>query len=524
MIKGAIRFLLSTVLSLSTLLALLTACDWRVLDEQGWTSPAPSAEPETATATALWPLASRQRTNDLFGLVWDASEVAHPIINANRYNHDVYTLVYDGLFALNAQFEPVPKLCKTLITTDNIVFTLTIQDQVTFHDGSPLTVEDVLYSFTVAGGVNSAYKDALNGIASVRGEDTLITITLRSPNPRFAALLTFPIVKKNSIQELFPWPGTGPYHFAQDPDSNRTYLEIYTTWWQHDTLPLGHIELCSIKKLDELPYLMSVGDVSLVVSDPNDFFGIGYHGDFETWEYPTTLLQYVGANRQSPFLNNAKFRQALSTGFDREGLTRQVYQNYADPTVLPIPPSSPCYATNTSLYEYDPQHMTVLLDELGLSDENFDGWLDYAAGRKRQPFELRFLVEEEDAVARRAVAFLCANLQDLGLNAYPVPVPRASFWAAVRAGEYDLYYAEERVPDDFNLQDFTAREAKRIGRANQFPLSAVCGTPQGWMEEMPAIPLTFRRQALLTQRSLISGVQPQYRRIFNNISDWTVKK
>ncbi|MCL2083662.1 MAG: ABC transporter substrate-binding protein [Oscillospiraceae bacterium] len=512
---------------LALLCALGGAC---VFPEPVSERPPEEAPPVPAPPTALAPNTG-QRYNDVFCLAWAPDAVEHPMFSLNRFNHDVYTLVYESLFTLDERFEPVFGLCAGYEYDGGGVFTLTLQNGVAFHDGEPLTAEDVVYSFAQARSAASPYAERLRGVSDVRaagGETEAVVVTLREPNERLPALLTFPVVRRGSAGEAFPWAGTGPYLFLQ-PDGGAVSLELYTAWWKHGRMPLGHIELNALSGPDELPYMMGVGDVSAVVSDLGDGFGVGLKGDFAVWGYPTLILQYIGINAAHPLLADSRMRRALSAGIDRAALCAEVYGSDADPAALPIPPSSPLSGAAAGASAADLRLMTDLLEELELADLNGDGFLQYPVGRTWYSFTLRFLVEEDDGAACEAVRFICRALAEAGIDAEYTPLTRSAFAAALKRGDYELYCARENVPADFNLDDWARREGARVPEGASAPLRAP-GAPEGisaaeaWAERMPAIPLLFRRQALVTRRGAADGVKPLFLRPFDNFSEWEIKK
>ncbi|GHU88967.1 hypothetical protein FACS1894202_06130 [Clostridia bacterium] len=482
---------------------LLIGCDWRVLDTEGWTSPSPSPSVSASVPSSNpWATVPKKRYNELFGLAWDSAHITHPLSGSNRFNDDVYTLVYEGLFRLDERFEPVPMLCKSIETSDDIHFTLTLEEAA-FHDGAPLSAADVVYSLKNAG-------------FDARADGEAVAVTLNAPNARLAARLITPIVQDGSIKRSFPWAGTGPYMFVNDEHAGGEdyeglgyHLEINTAWWRHGNLPLGRVELCDASRADDLPYKMGVGDISLAVEDLGDTFGVTYRGDFERWSYPTTILQYLSVNAASPLLGSEDARNAVSLILDRSELARTVYNGAADPALLPIPPASPlCPEYDGDDLTSNPRAFAELCEILGWEDSDFDGRLDYPSGRReRKPIELRILVSEEDTIARHAAENIQGQLLAAGIgasvDARHIGTRVGDLEDALKNGEYELYMTCADV------------------RTSAVAASA---TSLGSLFETDMIPLLFRRQTLLTQRGMVSGIEPLYKQPFYNISDWTVRK
>ena len=88
--------------------------------------------------------------------------------NMSNANTDVPTgritaLIYDYLYTLNAALEPTPQLAADLceVSEDEITWTCTIVDNATFHNGDPITVDDVVYSYQLAISENCTYNPSV---------------------------------------------------------------------------------------------------------------------------------------------------------------------------------------------------------------------------------------------------------------------------------------------------------------------------------------------------------------------------
>lgn len=95
--------------------------------------------PEPDPTPSPTPTAPPQETTE-FALAYYPEEGFHPITGGNRTNLALGGLVYEGLYALDQQFEPEPQLCTQGVqAADGLSWTFTLRAGVTFSDGSPLT-------------------------------------------------------------------------------------------------------------------------------------------------------------------------------------------------------------------------------------------------------------------------------------------------------------------------------------------------------------------------------------------------
>ena len=484
------------------LAVLLTGC---VLAGPGGVSPPPEPDGEAESSPPPWTAAGKKPHSGMFGIAWNPKDRLGPLITANRVNREMYTLIYDGLFVLDWRFEPVESLCAGMTTEDNLTFLISLRPDVDFHDGSPLTVADVVASFRIARSDASPYSSRFSHVESVKAAGEEIEVVLDRPDGRFAALLTFPIVK--SGDRAFPPAGTGPYMFSSA--DGRNFLTPFSDWWRREPLPAGHIELNAVDRIEDITYMMSVGDISIVTSDVNDGYGVGFSGDFDIWEYPTPTMYYVGLNMDHPMLADARVRQAISCVFDREGLVSQVFKKAADPALAAVPPSVFDPGGGYDLVRY-----TELITLAGLEDTDNDGVLDYAAGRARVPFELRFIVDEDDSAACQTAEFLAKALNAAGIAAAAEPLTGTQLAIDIDDGNYGLYCAKVTLSADFSQERW-------ISNAAGLPLER---QTELFLEMMPIVPLLFKRERVLTHWSEVSGIMPVYGNPYVNIWEWTVKQ
>jgi ABC-type transport system substrate-binding protein len=444
----------------------------------------------------------------MFGVAWSPENIVHPLLTADRVMREMYNLLYDSLFVLDGEFNAHPRLCADIKTYDNVTFVLTLRQNVNFNDDQPLTAADVITSIQTARSPASPYSARLADIVSVRVDGENIEIVLDKPNPRFATLLTFPIVGKSSDGSMF-WAGTGPYVYLHD--NERDYLVPFAGHWSRATLPLGRIELIAADKLEELTYLMGAGEVSIVTVDINDDFSVAYSGDYDVWEYPTPTMYYIGFNTAHTLLADSNIRRALSYAFNRQGLVDNVFGRAADAVTLPVPPS--IYVSGDG---FDLKVFADIVYELGAEDFNNNGILDFRRGRNYIPFEFRLIAPEDDTRATAAAEFLAAELIRSGVLLEVILLSPSAYREAKLTGDYDLFCEKITLPADFSV--------RRWLNPHRATSTSIISDRTDFYNEMPIAPLLFKREFALTHRSQVSGILPVYGNPFVNITEWTVRQ
>ena len=240
----------------------------------------PAVQPEpTPSPTAAPPPEAAE-----FALAWYPGASLHPITGDNRTNLTLGGLLYEGLYALDGQFQPEPCLCTGgAASEDGLSWTFTLRSGVTFSDGSPLTAPEAAASLELAR-PSPPYPPPLADITGVAAGEGSVTLTLSRPNGALPALLDIPIVKETGGAPL----GTGPYVLTGEEEG--AALAARTGWWKGAQLPLETIPLRPIQEADDLIHAFDTRDVALVSTDLTGTNALGFSGSFDTVDYPTSTM------------------------------------------------------------------------------------------------------------------------------------------------------------------------------------------------------------------------------------------
>ena len=442
----------------------------------------------------------------------------HPILAENRANLALAPLLYEPLFALNANFEPEGVLCENwTVSGDGLSWTLTLQSGVTFSDGTPLTGEIVAAALNTARTAPSRYVSRLSSISAITGEGLTVTITLNTPNGELPALLDIPIPLDNSLRPL----GTGRYVLKEDAEG--LTLIARSDPRHSGALPIDAIPLKSVSKSDELILSFESGDVALVDVDLMGTNSLGYSGSYETWDYATTSMLYLGFNTQSGLCRTPAVRQALALGIDRESIAQVDFARHAVPAELPVHPNSPLYDEESAqTLAYAPEELMARLTALQLAGRN-----------------LRLVVNSENAARVHAAERIAQQLRWTGLNVTVEKLAFEDYTLALSRGDFDLYLGEVALTADFDLsalllpgaslnfggwagESFPALLAQF--RSSQGTLRTIhAGTLYRYLaQEVPIAPICFKNGCVLTRWGRLSGLEPVRGNIFYHLEGWNI--
>ena len=451
----------------------------------------------------------------------------HPISGANRTNLTLAGLMYEGLFAVDERFEAQPVLCTgSAVGEDGLTWTFTLDGTARFSDGSALTAADVVYSLNLAR-QSALYAGRLAGIASVTAGEGTVSVRLSSPNGALPLLLDIPVVRESG-DPARPL-GTGPYVLEGEGEN----LSLRN--WRGD-MPLDSIPLLGVSEAGDLIHAFETRDISLVSTDVTSSNALGFSGSFETQDYATSVMLYVGFNTSGGLCRDEGLRLALQRAFDRSALTTVQISRHATPACLPVSPVSGLYDnTQAQALEYNPEQVRSDLDALGWTAGE-----DGVRAKGRQSLSLDFVVNSDSTGHLAAAEALAANLTDAGVGVNLRKLSWEEYLSTLEKGDFDLYLGETRMTADFDLTPFlTAGGALNYGgyadaQAGQLLASfrAASGSARGtyarslyaYLAQHPAfVPLCFKHWSLLTQWGQVEGATPTQQNVFYGFADWKIE-
>lgn len=440
----------------------------------------------------------------------------HPALTDNRTNISLSPLLYEGLFALDDTFSPVPVLCQShSVSEDGLTWTFTLRQGVTFSDGTVLTGQLAAQSLNISLGAGSRYAGRISGLRSVTGNDSSVTIQLAAPNGALPALLDIPITKDASARPL----GTGPYELTTASDGYCLFSR--SGWWQDSPLPFETIQLFAIQQADDLIAAFDSGDVTLLDADPTATNSLGYSGSYQVWDYNTTNFLYLGFNTTKGYCKDPLVRQALSHGIDRTAITTIPYARHAVASSLPVHPNSALYdETLAAQGGYAPDLLVVFL-----------------RNNPAPTAPLTLLVNSENSAKVAAAQYIAHQLESAGLRITVKKLPWDNFLSALSAGNFDLYLGEVLLTADFDLTALLSSTgplnySRWLDPQTDLLLSAMRTSSsttrtasaqalyQHLIQQSPITPICFKYGCALTQWGRLSGLQPRPNNLFYNLQQW----
>ncbi|ODT65904.1 MAG: ABC transporter substrate-binding protein [Pelagibacterium sp. SCN 63-23] len=288
----------------------------------------------------------------------------------------VYQNIFEGLTRIDQNGAVQPGLAtEWSISADGLTYAFTLQQGVTFHDGTAFDAEDVKFTFDrlLAEDSVNAQKALYAPIAAVNVVDPgHVEFTLSRPDGLFLfnlgrgdAVIVAPESAENNASEPI---GTGPFAFVQWDRGSRVVLEQYGPYWG-DKPALTKATYLFISDTATMTNALLAGDIdgtnnfapeALAVFEGNAQFKV-LVGSTEG----ETIL--ATNNRNAPFAD-LKVRQAMAHALDRAEIIEGATYGYGVPIGTHFAPHHPYYLDLTDTYPHDVDKAKALLAEAGYPD------------------------------------------------------------------------------------------------------------------------------------------------------------
>ena len=322
-----------------------------------------------------------------------------PAIVRDTTTHLYVSSLFSGLVRFAPDLSVGPDLAERWeVDAAGVVYTFTLRDGITFHDGQPITADDFKYSIErttdpeLDSGTAPLYlgdivgvRDKLNGEATeVSGFEVLdertIRITIDSPKEYFLSKLTYPtgaVVDRRQVEDLGEewWKseeinGSGPYKLLRwDPDSviilqrfddYHTPVKLEYLISPRAVLPgAGGLDMYLTNAWDGL--FVSLRSLDVVRADPVL--------SEELREFNQLTSHFVVLDGTQPPFDDPKVRRAFAMALDREKLIEEVYEGTVQLANGLLPPGIPGYSESLLGIPFDPDMARQLLAESRYADD-----------------------------------------------------------------------------------------------------------------------------------------------------------
>lgn len=414
------------------------------------------------------------------GIVGHPSSLNPLLSDPYPVDRELTNLIFDGLVSFDETGQVIPALAENWsVSEDGLTITFELREGLKWHDGQPVSAEDVAFTYGLIQNEDYpgpvALKEFWQSVVIDVQDERTIKFTLPQPYSPFFEAVTRGILPSHKLEGVdvaelatnsfnqLP-VGTGPFVVQPGQDwqtTGRLRLTPNPSYWRGGT-QIADLEFRFFATDDDLLAAFLRGEIQAINQiSPNEFLEIAAEPSARVFtsaspRYSSLFFNLGEAGHIA--LKSKEVRQAIAYGIDRESLINKVLSGqgivFEGPYLPNTWPSRPDLLTQ---YSYQPETSAALLDSAG--------WVGGdTRSREGQPLTLRLVAldnSEQAAVANEIIEQLAGLGIDVQLTQISDPV---ILHQTLSEQNFDIALVEVAAPDDPDLYDFWSQEAMISGQ------------------------------------------------------------
>ena len=280
--------------------------------------------------------------------------------------------IYQGLVARTPEQDIVPALASDwTVSPDGLTYTFTLREGVTFHDGQPLTPQDVVWSLTTRrDSTEWSDSDRLANVTSITAEGQDVTLTLSEPDSSLLWNLTgragIVLKEGDTVDYQTDANGTGPFLLDDWRQGDSITFARNEEYWG-DTAGVAEVVFDYIPDNQAALNAALAGEIDVLTGfDANLKDQVEAGGDFSLVLGESTDKGTLAFNQQSGPLADERVRQAIRQAIDHDAIIEALGSGQTQ--YGPIPELDPGYEDLSDVAPYDPEAARQLLKEADAED------------------------------------------------------------------------------------------------------------------------------------------------------------
>ena len=312
-----------------------------------------------------------------------ASDTEFAGLNPILEETNIDALLFRGLMRFDEQNKPVADIAESFeISEDQLTYVFNLKKDIRFHDGEPLTAEDVLFTInSILDDKNASFlKSDFTAVESItKIDDFQLEVKLKHPFIPFLDKLTVPILPKHVFEgvdmrtsEFNSHPvGAGPYMFEKWERGNSLTFKAYEDF--HGTKPsIEKLVFKFIPDSNVRALQLKSGEVDMALLDPVQTESLKKDEDIVIRVIGTADYRGILYNMKNDLWKDVDVRRAFNYATDREKVVKGILKGYGIEAYSPLQKHE-FNNENVEKYTYDLIKAKNLLDGAGwkVGEDNF---------------------------------------------------------------------------------------------------------------------------------------------------------
>ncbi|MFC2028570.1 peptide ABC transporter substrate-binding protein [Chloroflexota bacterium] len=491
----------------------------------------------------------------------------NPLFDANNQpDHDIDTLLYSALIKFDSQGNPLPDLAESWgVSLDGTIYNFTIRPNAVWHDGQPVTSEDITFTLEL---MQNDISDMPHDVRTMWDQvsvkeldEKTLRFELDEPFAPFMDNLAFGILPKHLLEDIPPDEivnddfnlrpiGSGPYQFdsliLDEGEISGVILKVFDDYFSQKPFIEQIVfqyypDAASALEAYQMGEVMGINQVTSQVL--NDVLA---ETNLNTYSSRMPVISLILLNLQNPevaFFQETDVRIALMQAINRQWIVDHLLTGQAIVAHSPILPGNWSYFDGSEKYSFDLTNSNDILDDLG-----YERSADNSGIREKDGIRMEIsMFIHDDAYHLSLAEAIQKDWMNIGVQVDLVPVSfddllnKSLSTRNYQAALVDLDLSNDHDPDPYpfwhqseatggqNYSQWDNRTASeyieqaRVIVDTTFRSKLYRNFQIVFSRELPALPLYFPVFTFAVD-SQVSGVQiaPIYNISdrFLNINDW----
>ena len=346
----------------------------------------------------------------------------NPAVQSGTATGQPGTQLFASLLRYDDGWEPQPYLAKSWdISDDGLTVTINLVENATFHDGEPITSEDVAFSIDTVK-ANHPFKSMFAPVTAVETPDSnTAIIKLSEPHPALMLAMSSQLLSiipkhvygdgqdpKDHPQNSENVVGSGPFKLVEFKRDQHIILERHDGYFMEGLPYLDKIVMRIVKDGAARTIALESGELMLsgFEQEPRDINRMKKKDTLDVSNEGYAAIgpvNWLAFNTKGEKTSDPVVRKAIAYAVDRNFLIKAIMLGATTPALTGIHPGSPFYDDSVESYDLDLDKANKMLDDAG-----------YAKGDDGMRFALN--VDFGWASAKPVAEYLKPQLKKIGIN------------------------------------------------------------------------------------------------------------
>lgn len=434
----------------------------------------------------------------------------NPVLATSDQDIDMVSLIFAGLTKRDNAGNIVLDMAESINESeDKLHYTIVLKEQARFHDGKPVTSDDIIYTISLVQNpmIKSPHRVLFEGVSIDKISDREFNINLKKPYPFMAQALTLGILPKHVWKNLTDEQislsdynihaiGSGPFMIDEIITDSGIPVSFALKSNEHYTLGRPYLDTIEIFTYQNEKYLLQAfndGEIDRLHGiSPDKMPEISIAtSSIQTSILPRTFTVFFNPNK-ADFLSDKKIRQALNMAIDKEDIVQDVLHGFGHVIETPYP-----FDLDQPAPLYNPeQAKKLLLESKHMKDASSTLSFTLATANTPEMKEVAEHIKTDWAKIGVTVDILVYEFADLNQSIIKERDYQALLFGTLTRSPSDLYafwHSSQRAYPGLNISNYVSNRLDKnlaILREDDNELnrvSAYAAVKEEFLDEMPGI-------------------------------------